>query len=107
MDDIGVPNTSTRYLAFYDNFASSMLSAQKQDDGTYSFMLLMDEPMDAISVEGCGPAVASIFANPDKLIGKKIDFIGDRLAIQQYMDVVAKLTGKTIKYNHVTPDQFA
>ncbi len=80
-----------------------MMSAQKQDDGTYSFTL----PMEGIGVEGGGPAVASIFANPDEFIGKKIGFSGDKLTIQQYMDVVAKLTGKTIKYNQVTPDQFA
>ncbi len=103
LDEIGVPNTSTRYPFYLDNFASSMMSAQKQDDGTYSFTL----PMDGIGVEDGGPAVASIFANPDEFIGKKIGFSGDKLTIQQYMDVVAKLTGKTIKYNQVTPDQFA
>ncbi len=84
-----------------------MMSAQKQDDGTYSFTLPMDGPMDAIGVEDGGPAVASTFANPDEFIGMKIGFTGDKLTIQQYMDVVAKLTGKTIKYNQVTPDQFA
>ncbi len=106
LDEIGVPNTSTRYPFYYDNFATIMI-AQKQDDGTYSFTLPMDGPMDAIGVEDGGPAVASILANPDEFIGKKIGFTGDRLTIQQYMDVVAKLTGKTIRYHQVTPEQFA
>ncbi len=107
LDDICVPNTSTRYPAYYDNFATPVMSPQKQEDGTYAITLPMDGPVDGIDVEDAGPAVASVFANPDEFIGKKIGFTGDKLTIQQYMDVVAKLTGKTIKYNQITPDQFA
>ena len=106
LDEIGVPNTSTRYPGFFENFAT-ILAPQKQDDGMVSLTLPMDGPMDGISVEDAGPAVASIFASPDEFIGKKIGFSGDKLTIQQYMSILSKLTGKSIKYNQVTPEQFA
>ncbi len=106
LDKIGVPNTSTRYSFYLDNF-SGMLRPQKQDDGTYSLTLPMDGPMDGIGVEDSGPAVASIFTNPDEFIGKKIGFSGDRLTIQEYMDILGKITGKKIKYNQVPQEQFA
>ncbi len=63
--------------------------------------------MDAIGVEDGGPAVASIFTNPDEFIGKKVGFSGDRRTIQEYMDILGKITGKKIKYNQVQHEQFA
>ena len=106
LDEIGVPNTSTRYSFYFENYATFM-RPQKQDDGTFSITMPMDGPMDGISVEDAGEAVASVFTNPSEFIGKKIGLSGDKLTITEYMEILSKVTGKTIKYNQVTPDQFA
>ncbi len=105
LDEIGVPNTSTRYPFYFDNFLSTA-KPQKQVDGTYSLTFPMDGPMDGMSVEDGGPAVASIFTNPDEFIGKKVGFSGDRLTVQEYMDILGKITGKKIKYNQVPQEEY-
>ena len=106
LDEIGTPNTSTRYPYYFDNFAT-MMRPQKQDDGTFSITLPMDGPMDGISVEDAGEAVASVFTNPSEFIGKKIGLSGDKLTMTEYAQLLSKISGKTITYNQVTPDQFA
>ena len=106
LDDIGVPNTSVRYPFYFDNFAT-MMRPQKQDDGTFSITLPIDGPIDGISVEDAGEAVASVFTNPSEFIGKKIGLSGDKLTMTEYVEILSKVTGKTIEYNQVTPDQFA
>ena len=106
LDDIGVPNTSVRYPFYFDNFAT-LTRPQKQDDGTFVLTLPVDGPIPAIGVEDGGEAVASVFTSPSEFIGKKIGLSGDKLTITEYVTILSKVTGKTIKYNQVTPDQFA
>ena len=107
MDSIGLPNTSTRYSFYSENFASPAFGFQKQADGSYRYVHCMLGPMDIVSVEQCGPAVASIFCQPEEFIGKKIGFSGDKLTMKEMSDIVAKATGKTINTVQVSPDEYA
>ena len=106
LDEIGLPNTSVRYPFYYENFTSHT-KGQLQADGTYSITLPMDGPMHAISVEDGGPIVAAVFQNPDEFIGQKIGITGDHKTIDEYVAVISKVTGKTVKYNQVPVEVFA
>ena len=106
LDETGVPNTSTRYSFYFDNFAT-MLAPQKNDNGTYTLTLPMKMAMDGIGVEDAGPAVAAIFDKPEEYIGKKIGFSGDKLTLSEYMAIISKVTGKTVTYNEVPYEVFA
>ena len=107
MDSIGLPNTSVRYAFYCENFVSPAFGFQKQPDGSYGFVHCMVGPMDVVSVEQCGPAVASIFCQPEEFIGKKIGFSGDKMTMQEMADIVANATGKTINVFQKSPDEYA
>lgn len=108
LDEIGLPNTSVRLAAYYDALTNkAWLAPRKQDDGTYQLVLCMDGPMYAVDPADCGPAVAEIFNQPQEFIGKKVGLAGDKRTMDEYMEILAKATGKTITYKCVPVDVFA
>ena len=106
LDETGVPNTSTCYSFYFDNFLT-MLAPQKNDDGTYMLTLPVKKAAHGISVEDGGPAVAAIFDKPEEYIEKKVGFSGDKLTLSEYMAIIGKVTGKTVTYNEVPYEVFA
>ena len=105
LDEIGIPNTSVRYAFYYENFIGQFL-LQKQEDNTNQWTVCLKGPMDAISVEDGGPAVASVFENPKEYIGRKIGLSGDKLTPEEYMSILTKVTGKTYRYQYVPVEVF-
>ena len=105
LDEIGVPNTSTRYPFYFENFIG--FGPQKNDDGTYTLTFPMKKAMDGVSVEDAGPAVAAIFDKPEEYIGKKIEFSGDKMTLSEYVAIIGKVTGKTVTYNEVPYEVYA
>lgn len=106
LDENGIPNTSTRYAFYFDNFLTYFLM-RKQDDGTYSISYPNATGIDGIAVADGGRAVAAIFDNPKEYIGRKIGFSGEKLTGQQYADIIGKVTGRTIKFNHIPAEIFS
>ena len=105
LDEIGVPNTSVRYPFYFDNFL--VVPPQKQEDGSFVMTWPMDGPMYAISVADGGPFVAACFKNPEKSLGKKVGIAGDKLTFHEYAAIISKVSGKTVKYNQVSPEDFS
>ena len=105
LDESGIPNTSVRYPAYFDNFLEPFL-VQKQEDGTLLWTVCMKGPMDGIAVEDAGPAVASIFANHEEFLGKKIGLSSEKITPEQYMDILSKVLGKTFNYQYVPVEVF-
>ena len=106
LDEIGVPNTSSRYTFYYENFLT-FFPPQKNDDGTYTITMPVKGAMCAVGVEDGGPAVAAIFDNPGEYIGKKVTFSGDKLTITEFATIIGKTTGRTVTYNEVPYEVFA
>ncbi len=105
LDEIKVPNTSTRIAFYYDNFVN--FPPQKGDDGTYTMTWPMNGPMDAVGITDLGPAVVSILNSPDKYIGEKIGIGGDRMTMAEYAAIISEVTGKKLTYNQVPVEVFA
>lgn len=110
LNNLAVPNTCVRYAAYYQALTDPQwMAPRKQDDGTYVTTLCMDSatPMYTVDPADCGPAVAEIFKKPEEFIGKKVGFAGDHCTMDEYMEVLAKVTGKTIRYQQVSVETFA
>ena len=102
LDEIGVPNTSIRYPFYFENFLTFFpLSAEA--DGTYSLTLPMDGPLDAMSVPDGAPIVVNVFQNPQQYLALS----AERKSISELLQIISKVTGKVIKYNQVSFEQFA
>ena len=106
LDEIGVPNTSVRYPFYFENFIN-FFSYEKTSDGSFSITLPMDGPVDTMSVEDGAPIVVDVFKHPEKYLGKKVALSAGRLTVGQYADIISKVTGKTLKYNQVSFEQYA
>ena len=106
LDESGIPNTSVRYPGYFENFLEPFM-IQKQDDGTYVWTVCMKGPVDCVSVEDAGPAVASVFANREEYLGKKIGLSSEKITPEQYMDILSKVLGKTFKYQYVPFEVYA
>ena len=106
LDEIGVPNTSVRYPFYYENFIN-FIPLDKTSDGSFSITLPMDGLMDTMSVEDGAPIVVEVLKHPEKYLGKKVALSAGRLTVGQYTDIISKVTGKTLKYNQVSFEQYA
>ncbi|XP_050002386.1 nmrA-like family domain-containing protein 1 [Alexandromys fortis] len=103
---IGVPMTSVRLAAYFENFLT-MWKPVKTPDGHYTLALPMgDVPMDGISVADVGAVVSSIFASPEEFVGKAVGLTAEALTIQQYADVLSRILGKDIRDAKITPEAY-
>uniref|UniRef100_A0A452EK72 NmrA-like family domain-containing protein 1 n=2 Tax=Capra hircus TaxID=9925 RepID=A0A452EK72_CAPHI len=94
---IGVPMTSVRVAAYFENFLGPLKPVKASDGDYYTLALPMgDVPMDGISVADIGAAVCSIFNSPEEFVGKAVGLSAEALTIQQYADVLSKSLGKEV-----------
>lgn len=104
---IGVPMTSTRLAAYFENFLSSWKPMKASDADYYTLALPMgDIPMDGISVEDVGVAISSIFNSPEEFLGKAVGLSAEALTTQQYADVLSKRLGKEVRDAKITPEAY-
>uniref|UniRef100_A0A5F8GH01 NmrA-like family domain-containing protein 1 n=1 Tax=Monodelphis domestica TaxID=13616 RepID=A0A5F8GH01_MONDO len=104
---IGVPMTSVRLSAYFENFLTLWKPVKASDGDYYNLILPMkDIPLDGISVADIGPAVASIFRSPEEFLGKAVGLSAEALTVQQYADILSKTLGKVVKDSKITPEAY-
>ncbi|XP_056675842.1 nmrA-like family domain-containing protein 1 isoform X1 [Monodelphis domestica] len=104
---IGVPMTSVRLSAYFENFLNLWKPVKASDGDYYNLMLPMkDIPLDGVSVADIGPAVASIFRSPEEFLGKAVGLSAEALTVQQYADILSKTLGKVVKDSKITPEAY-
>ncbi|XP_006884227.1 PREDICTED: nmrA-like family domain-containing protein 1-like [Elephantulus edwardii] len=104
---IGVPMTSVRVAAYFENFLTSWKPTKASDGDYYTLALPMgDIPMDGISVADVGAIVTSIFNSPKEFFGKAVGLSAEALTVQQYADVLSKILGKDIRDAKITPEAY-
>ncbi|KAM4863230.1 nmrA-like family domain-containing protein 1 [Urocitellus parryii] len=104
---IGVPMTSVRVAAYFENFFTILKPSKAPDGDYYTLALPMgDVPMDGISVADVGAVVSSIFNSPEEFIGKAVGLSAEALTIQQYADVLSKSLGKEVRDAKITPEAY-
>ncbi|XP_006869893.1 PREDICTED: nmrA-like family domain-containing protein 1-like [Chrysochloris asiatica] len=104
---IGIPMTSVRMAAYFENFLSMWKPVKATDGDYYTLALPMgDVPMDGISVADIGTVVLSIFNSPEEFLGKAVGLSAEALTIQQYADVLSKILGKEVQDAKITPEAY-
>ncbi|XP_066203617.1 nmrA-like family domain-containing protein 1 [Saccopteryx leptura] len=104
---IGVPMTSVRLAAYFENFLTMWKPVKASDGDYYTLVLPMgDIPMDGISVADVGTIVSSIFNSPAEFLGKAVGLSAEALTIQQYADVLSKSWGKEVRDAKITPEAY-
>ncbi|KAK2090838.1 hypothetical protein P7K49_030122 [Saguinus oedipus] len=104
---LGVPMTSVRVAAYFENFLTTWKPEKASDGDYYTLALPMgDVPMDGISFADVGAAVSSIFNSPEEFLGKAVGLSAEKLTIQQYADVLSKVLGKEVRDAKITPEAY-
>ncbi|MGJ7544244.1 NmrA/HSCARG family protein [Variovorax sp. LT1R16] len=85
---------------FYSNFLEYYVPRQ-QPDGSLSFAVYLppDVPMPFVDpLTATGPAVLSLFDNPDSYAGQTLPVIGEVLTARQIVETFVKVTGRHAYY---------
>jgi len=98
----GVPFTILRPVFFMENFATPFFLPSIRQ-GVLALPMRGDRPLQMISVEDIGEVGAAALANPAKFAGETIELAGDELTLNEAMALLSKATGKTIRYEQLTP----
>jgi len=104
-----LPSTCVRCAFYYENFLS-LLIPQKQNDGTYLFGFPQrDIPLPGFSAkEDTGPVVEELFnQGPKEWSGQVFGIVGDVLTGDQYAEIMSKVLGKKIRYQHIDREVYA
>lgn len=88
LDEIKVPNTSTRIPFYYESFLMS--NPPKNEDSAYNMVWPVDGSIHTMGVGDVGPVVLAIFKNPDEYIGNKLGLSGDRLTMNEYAVIIGE-----------------
>ena len=95
--------TVVRPVYFMDNlWIPSMRDSILQ--GTLSYPLKADTPLQMIAVDDIGHSVAKVFDRPEKYIGKSLDLAGDELTMAQVADILGKAMGCEVDYQALPVD---
>jgi uncharacterized protein YbjT (DUF2867 family) len=104
---LGLPATFVHLAYYFDNFLA-WFAPQPQDDGTWVFGFPQgDTRLAGIAAEDVGGAVAPIFERRDEFLGKAIYLVGDDLPPAEYAEIMSRVSGKSVRYEHVPREVFA
>ncbi|XP_053328011.1 nmrA-like family domain-containing protein 1 [Spea bombifrons] len=104
---VGVPTTSVRLPYYYENLLTIFKKHTSKDGKVYDLRLPVgDVLLDGMSVEDLGHVVVSILKSPSEYIGKDIGLSAEKLKVEQYAEIMSKVTGKTIKDAKISPEDY-
>jgi uncharacterized protein YbjT (DUF2867 family) len=102
-----LPATYVHVAFYYENFLSRF-PPRRQPDGSYSFGFPQGStPLAAVAAEDIGGVVATIFAESFWYRGKVIGIVGDDLRCDAYAEIMQRLLGRPVAYNHIAHDAYA
>jgi uncharacterized protein YbjT (DUF2867 family) len=75
-------------------------------EGTLAQPLDPDKPLQQVAVEDIGAFAAIAFENPDRWIGREVDFAGDEPTMPEIAETFGRVIGREVSYYQVPWDQF-
>ncbi len=97
-----VPGSAFIHPAFYYQNFMSFFPLQKQQDGSYVFGFPQgDTPLAGVAAEDIGGVVKAMFDRADQYARSVVGVVGDDLTGDQYADVMSRILGRTVVYQHV------
>lgn len=92
---LGLPATFLRPVFFMENF--NWKRAQVLDGVFESIGMMPGKPLQLVAVDDIGAFAALAFAHPQEYVGRGIELAGDELTEPQIVEVMAAVTGRSIK----------
>lgn len=106
----GVPYTIVRYSMYCENFLNAFpfLGYRPAGEGTdgYTITTCMKGEVDVVSPLHMGPAIVSIFQQPDKYQGKTIGLSSDRMTVEEFIEIVSNVVGKKIQVKQISVEEY-
>lgn len=105
--ELGLPATIIHVAFYYENFLY-FIPVKRINGGPPSFGFPQgDTPLAGVAVEDVGGVVLEIFKRPDEFMGKTVGIVGDDIPCQQYAEIMSRVTGTEVVYNHIPRETFA
>lgn len=99
--ELGLPATILRPVAFMENFTGF----GGPRDGVLTSMTRPETPLQLIATDDIGALAALAFENPEEYTGKAIEIAGDSLTIPQMVEMMSRVSGETITFREMSPDE--
>lgn len=104
---LGLNATFVHVAFYYENFLT-FFPLQRQDDGSYAFGFPQgDTPLATYAVEDTGGVVSAIFNDPARFKNQTVGVVGDDRPPAQYAEIMTRVLGVPVVYNHIPREVFA
>ena len=102
-----IPATFVHVAFYYENFLN-YFPPQRQADGAFAFGFPQgDTPLAAVGVEDLGAIVGAILDRPGEFLGKTVGVVGEDRPPREYAEIMTRVLGQKIVYNHIPREVFA
>ena len=95
LEEIGLPRTILRPVAFMDNIAWSR--AEISNGLLFSMGTAAEKRTQIIAVDDIGAIAAIVFSDPEKFLGQRIEIAGDELTDAERASVLTEVTGRAVQ----------
>jgi uncharacterized protein YbjT (DUF2867 family) len=105
--DLNLPVTFLLTSFYWDNFINFGMGPKKFPDGSLGITFpLGDKKMPGIAAADIGKCAYGIFNRGRDYIGKTVGIAGDHLTGAQMASSMARVLGREIRYNAITPEAY-
>jgi len=105
--EAALPVTFLRTSFYWDNFIYFGMGPQKAEDGNYYLAFPMgDKTLAGMAAEDIGKCAYGIFKKGEKLIGKTIGIVGEKLTGNEMAEKLSKSLNINVIYNNVSPETY-
>jgi uncharacterized protein YbjT (DUF2867 family) len=105
--ELGVPTTFLLTSFYWDNFIYFGMGPKKGADGKLAITFpLGEKKMPGIAAEDIGRCAYGIFKQGQEFIGKTVGISGEQLTGAQMAAAFAKVLGREVVYNSVSPETY-
>jgi uncharacterized protein YbjT (DUF2867 family) len=102
-----LPTTYLITSFFWDNLINFGLAPSLDKDGVYRWAMPFGHArLAAHAAQDIGPAVASIFAEPQRFIGETVGIQADALTLSEMAETLAAVLDVRVEYMPIEPDDF-
>jgi uncharacterized protein YbjT (DUF2867 family) len=95
--------TVLRPAFFMENFATFFTPKEEKDGLVLSAPIPMDRPTQMVSVADVAAAAAAVIATPKAFASKKLDIVGQEIALTAVATSLSQALGKTVTPKHLHP----
>ncbi len=101
---LGIPYTIIAPAFFMDNLLSPWYLPGLQQ-GSVAMGISPDRKLQQVSLADIGEFVANVVEEPERFLGKRVDYASDEITGKEAAEILSRVTGKDIQYFQVPIEQ--